>query len=334
MKGIDEDIKSNTFQPVYLLYGEESYLKKQYAQKLRKSLSQPDDTMNVSFYEGKNINPGEIIDLAETLPFFAERRLIMLENSGVFKSACEQLADYMKHITDTTCFVFVEEEVDKRSKMYKAVKNAGRVVEFPRQTKDVLTRWILSKLGREQKKITKPVLELFLEKTGDDMEYIDKELEKLFCYTLGREVISAEDVEAVCVVQTTGKIFEMVDMIAGKQQKQALELYYDLLALKEPPMRILFLIARQFQILWQVKDLKRQGYDSKFIASKAKIPEFAVRKNLAQASRFKLEQLGQAVADCVQAEEDVKTGMINDRMAVELLIVRYSHLEYNYHWQK
>ena len=228
MKGINEDIKLKTFQPAYLLYGEESYLKKQYAQKLRNALSRPDDTMNVSFYEGKNINPGQIIDLAETLPFLAERRLIMLENSGVFKSACEQLADYMKHITDTTCFVFVEEEVDKRSRMYKAVKNAGRVVEFPRQTKEVLTRWILSKLGREQKKITKPVLELFLEKTGDDMEYIDKELEKLFCYTLGREVISAEDVEAVCVVQTTRKIFEMVDMIAGKQQKQALELYYDL----------------------------------------------------------------------------------------------------------
>ena len=319
MKGIEEDIKSKTFQPAYLLYGEESYLKKQYAQKLRKALSQPDDTMNVSFYEGKNINLGEIIDLAETLPFFAERRMIMIEDSGVFKSASDELADYMKHITDTTCFVFVEEEVDKRSKMYKAVKNAGRVVEFPRQTKEVLTRWILSKLKREQKKITKSVLELFLEKTGDDMEYIDKELEKLFCYTLGREVISAEDVEAVCVVQTTGKIFEMVDMIAGKQQKRALDLYYDLLALKEPPMRILFLIARQFQILWQVKDLKRQGYDSKFIASKAKIPEFAVRKNLAQASRFK-----QAVADCVQAEEDVKTGMLNDRMAVELLIVRYS----------
>lgn len=326
MKGIEEDIKAKTFQPAYLLYGEESYLKKQYAQKLKKSLSQPDDTMNVSLYEGKNINPGEIIDLAETLPFFAERRLIMLENSGVFKNASEELAEYMKHITDTTCFVFVEEEVDKRSKMYKAVKNAGRVVEFPRQKKDVLTRWILSRLGREQKKITRSVLELFLEKTGDDMEYIDKELEKLFCYTLGREVISADDVEAVCVVQTTGKIFEMVDMIAGKQQKQALELYYDLLALKEPPMRILFLIARQFQILWQVKDLKRQGYDSKFIASKAKIPEFAVRKNLAQAGRFPMRQLRQAVADCVQAEEDVKTGKIIDRMAVELLIVRYSQM--------
>lgn len=324
MKSIDEDIKSGSFQSVYLLYGEESYLKRQYGQKLRQTLVKSDDTMNASYYEGKNVNPGEMIDLAETLPFFAERRLIFVENSGVFKASCEELADYMKHIAKTTCFVFVEDEVDKRSKMYKAVRNAGRVVEFPRQGQEILTRWILSRLKRENKKITQPVLQLFLEKTGDDMEYIDRELEKLFCYTLEREVISEEDVEAVCVGQTTGKIFEMVDKIAEKKQKQALELYYDLLALKEPPMRILFLIARQFQILLQVKDLKRQGYDNKFIASKAKIPEFAVRKNAAQAGRFKTDQLKEAVADCVQTEEDVKTGILNDRMAVELLIVRYS----------
>lgn len=324
MKSIDEDIKSGSFQSVYLLYGEESYLKRQYGQKLRQALVKSDDTMNASYYEGKNVNPGEMIDLAETLPFFAERRLIFVENSGVFKVSCEELADYMKHIAKTTCFVFVEDEVDKRSKMYKAVRNAGRVVEFPRQGQEILTRWILSRLKRENKKITQPVLQLFLEKTGDDMEYIDRELEKLFCYTLEREVISEEDVEAVCVGQTTGKIYEMVDKIAEKKQKQALELYYDLLALKEPPMRILFLIARQFQILLQVKDLKRQGYDNKFIASKAKIPEFAVRKNAAQAGRFKTDQLKEAVADCVQTEEDVKTGILNDRMAVELLIVRYS----------
>ena len=84
------------------------------------------------------------------------------------------------------------------------------------------------------------------------------------------------------------------------------------------------MIARQFQILLQVKDLKRQGYDNKQIAAKAKIPEFAVRKNFTQAGRFTFAQLREAVEDCVQAEEDVKTGSLNDRMAVELLVVKYS----------
>lgn len=324
VKSIDEDIKNGTFQKVYLLYGEETYLKKQYKNKLKQALSKPDDTMNAVFFEGKDINPGEIIDLAETMPFFADRRLIMLENSGVFKSANDELAAYMKEIAETTCFVFMEEEIDKRNKMFKAVKEAGRIVEFPRQTEAILTQWILARLKRENKKITQSVLQLFLTKTGNDMENIDRELEKLFCYTLGKEVITAEDVEAVCVTQTTGKIFDMVNAIAEKKQKQALELYYDLLALKEPPMRILFLIARQFQILLQVKELSGRGYDNKFIASKAGIPEFTVRRNQAQARSFSKEQLREAVADCVQSEEDVKTGNMNDRMAVELLIVKYS----------
>lgn len=324
MKSIDEDIKSGNFQKVYLLYGEEAYLKKQYKQKLKNALSKPDDTMNTAFFQGKDINTGAIIDLAETLPFFADRRLIMIENSSVFKSAGEELAAYMKEIAETTCFVFTEDEVDKRSRMYKAVKNAGRIVEFARQPENILVQWILGRLKKENKKITRPVLQLFLAKTGNDMENIDKELEKLLCYTLGRDIITAEDVEAVCVTQTTGKIFEMINAIAEKKQKQALELYYDLLALKEPPMRILFLIARQFQILFQVKELTRQNHDSKFIAAKAGIPEFTVRRNQAQARSFSMEQLRKAVEDCVQAEEDVKTGNMNDRMSVELLIVKYS----------
>ncbi|TGY98152.1 DNA polymerase III subunit delta [Petralouisia muris] len=321
MKSIDEDIKKGSFQPAYLLYGDESYLKRQYKQKLQQALSPSGDTMNVAYYEGKGCNLGEIIDLAETLPFLADYRLILIENSGCFKGACEELAEYMKHVAETTVFVFVEEEVDKRSKLYKAVKGAGRAVEFARQKEGLLIQWILTRLKRENKKITQPVMHLFLEKTGNDMENIDRELEKLFCYTLEKEVISAEDVEAVCTGQATGRIFEMVNCIAEGKRRQALELYYDLLALKEPPMRILFLIARQFQILLQVKELGAQGYDHKFISSKAGIPEFTVRRNLSQAGRFTPEQLKQAVLRCVQAEEDVKRGNLNDRMAVELLIV-------------
>lgn len=324
MKSIDEDIKNGTYRSVYLLYGEEAYLKKQYKNKLKQALSKPDDTMNIAFFEGKDINPGGIIDLAETLPFFAERRLIVIENSGFFKNACEELAVYMREIAETTCFVFVEDVVDKRNKMYKAVKDSGRIVEFPRQSEKVLTQWILGRLKKENKKITQTVLQLFLTKTGNDMEHIDNELEKLFCYTMEQEVITAEHVESVCVTQTTGKIFDMVNAIAEKKQRQALELYYDLLALKEPPMRILFLIARQFQILLQVKELSGHGHDNKFIASKAGIPEFTVRRNQTQARGFSNRQLREAIEDFVQSEEDVKTGNLNDRMSVELLIIKYS----------
>lgn len=324
MKTIDNDIKMGQLKNVYLLYGTEDYLKRQYRDKLKHALVEPDDTMNFSAYEGKDINPKELIDLSETLPFFKEKRMILVENSGFFKNSCDDLAEYMGQVPESTCFVFVEEEVDKRSKLFKAASRAGSAVEFETPKEDMLIRWILGRIQREGKKITQSVMQLFLSKTGSDMENIDKELEKLICYTLDKTEISAADVEAICTGQTENKIFEMIDAISAKNQKKALDLYYDLLALKEAPMRILFLIARQFQNLLLIKSMSVKGYPAVSIAKTAGMPSFAVQKNLRQAGVFKINQLKEAIEDCGQAEEDVKTGRMADQLAVELLIVKYS----------
>ena len=204
--------------------------------------------MNFTRYEGKGIEVREMIDLCETMPFFAEIRVILVENSGFFKNKCEELADYMKSLPDYIRMVFVEEEVDKRSRMYKAVKACGRITEFARQDEKSLMRWAAGILGREGRKIRTSDMELFLTKTGTDMGNIRMELEKLITYTQGRDIDTAEDIEAVCTTQTANKIFDMVRAVTERNQKRALELYYDLLTLKEPPMRILFLLAKQFQL--------------------------------------------------------------------------------------
>lgn len=324
MKTIDEDIRSGQFQRVYLLYGEEDYLKRQYKNKLKNAMADPGDSMNFSAYEGKGINPKEVIDLAETLPFFADRRVILIENSGFFKNSCEELAEYMPQVPEFTHFIFVEEEIDKRSKLYKAVKKAGRIVEFTTQTEDLLIRWVLTRIKKEGKNITGSVMQLFLSKTGSDMGNIDMELEKLLCYCMDKDVIEAEDVEAVTTEQTTNKIFEMVNAIAEHNQRKALDLYYDLLTLKEPPMRIMYLISRQFQILLNIKDMSQKGFDNNTMAKNAGVPPFAVRRNLSQAKGFTMQQLKQAIRDGVEYEEAVKTGRMNDQMAVELFLMKYS----------
>lgn len=324
MLKLKEDIKNGVFRTAYLLCGEEAYLRKMYKDRLLRALANPDDTMNVSRYEGKGINPKEIIDLAETMPFFAERRVILIENSGFFKTATEELANYLSAVPETCSIIFVEDEIDKRGKMYKAVKNLGGIAEFRIQTEEVLSRWIVQTLHKEGKKISGNHLQFLMSRTGTSMENIEKEVEKLICYTYGREIIEAEDIDAVCCGQTVNQIFKMVDAIARREQKLALELYYDLLALKEPPMRILFLVVKQFQTLLMVKSLAQKGYDNKTIATKAGIPDFTVRKNIEQAKGFSQKQLLRAVEGGTQAEEDVKTGKISDQLAVELLIIECS----------
>ena len=323
MQTINEDIKNGTFKPVYLLYGEEAFLKQSYKKKLRAAIS-GDDTMNYNYFEGKGLDVNELISLADTMPFFSERRLILIEDSGFFKTSSEALAEYLPMMPDTTCIVFVEEAVDKRNKLYKKVKDLGHIAEMKRQDSAQLARWAATILAQNGRKITPSTMNLFLERVGDDMENIRMELEKLISYTMGSEVVTAEDVKVITTVQITNKIFDMVAAITAGKTKRAMDLYEDLLTLREPPMRILFLIARQFNQMYQIKDLREQGYDSGAIAKKAGLAPFIAKKSLAQASKFEKETLRQAVEDCVETEAAVKSGRLGDRLGVELLIVKYS----------
>lgn len=321
MQTINEDIKSGQYKKVYLLYGEESFLKQSYKKKLKEAVA-GDDTMNYNYFEGKGLDVNELISLSDTMPFFSDKRLIIIENSGFFKTSSEALADYLPMIPDTTCIVFVEDAVDKRNRLFKKVKELGHAAEMKRQDSAQLARWAGTILAQNGRKITGSSMNLFLERTGDDMENIRMELEKLISYTMGSDVVTTEDMEAVTTVQVTNKIFDMVNAIVTRKTRLAMDLYEDLLTLKEPPMRILFLIARQFNQLLLVKEMTAKGTDRGTIASKLKIPPFVAGKVSAQAGAFTREQILSYVKGCVEAEEAVKTGKMNDRMAVELLITR------------
>ncbi len=321
MQTLNQDIKEKSFKKIYLLYGDEPFLVGSYKKKLREAIT-GGDTMNFNYFEGKNPDVKEIISLADTMPFFADRRLILVDGSGFFKSAQEELAAYLPQMPDTTCLVFAESEVDKRNRLYKRVKELGYAAELNKQDTAQLMRWPAGILGRDGRKISRPVMEYFLERTGDDMENIRMELEKLVCYTMGRDVITKEDVDAVGTVHVTSRVFDMVAAIVAGNTKKAMDLYEDLLTLKEPPMRILFLIARQFNQLLQIKELTAAGKDKGAMASALKVPPFAVGKLTAQARAFTRDQILSWVTLCVETEEAVKTGRLSDRLAVELLIAR------------
>ena len=321
METLNQHMKEHTFKRVYLLYGEEQFLVNNYKKRLREAIA-GDDTMNFNSFQGKNPDVREIISLADTMPFFAERRLILIDESGFFKGAPEELVAYLPQIPDTTCMVFCETEVDKRNRLYKKVKEIGYAAELNRQDAARLMQWAAGILARDGRKITRQVMEYFLERTGDDMENIKSELEKLICYTMGREVITKEDVDAVGTVHVTNRIFEMVSAIVSRNTKKAMDLSVYILTLWEPPRLFIFLFATHFNQFLLVMELALKGNDRGSIASKIKVPPFVASKLIAQAKAFTGEQILSYVKQCVEYEEAVKTGKLTDRMAVELLIVQ------------
>lgn len=319
---INQQIKDGSFERIYLLYGQEDYLKRQYMKKLKTALINKEDNMNYRCFKGANINFSEVIDLSETMPFFTDRRLIVIEDSGVFKTPKEQLVNYIEHVPATTNFIFVENEVDKRSRMFKKVKEIGYACELERQTEDTLIKWVNGLVAAEHKTMAKETVKLFLLKAGFSMENISKELEKLLCYTLDKKNITNDDVEAICTAEITGKIFEMIDAMSTKNKKKLFSLYFDLISVKEPPMRIIYMLVRQFNLMLQVKELLQRGYGQEIIKDKTKLHSFIVSKMISQLKGFSMEDIKISLNELLEIEEMIKTGRLIDKVGVELFLAK------------
>ena len=323
MKVITKDIQNHQFKPVYLLSGEETYLTRQFCERLAEAIA-GDDSMNVNRFQEKNPDIREIISLADTMPFFAESRLIIIENSGFFKRDSSELADYLSQMPESTHIIFREDEIDKRNRLFKKVKELGYFAEMKRQTEAELERWILTILKKEQINLTRSTMNYLLETIGTDMNVIRNELDKLIAYLGDKKVLEPADIDKICSRQISGQIFEMIDAMSSKNRKKAFQLYYDLIALKEPPMRILFLITRQYLQLYQIKEMQKQGLSGQALTAASGLSSYAIRKVSQRASRFSSEELKHCIEECAQMDEQIKTGLIRDSIAVELLITAFS----------
>lgn len=323
MKIIKEHIKLGKFKPVYLLFGSEDYLKKLYRDKLTTAIIGDKSSMNYSYYEGNDLNLVPITEVVNTLPFFNDKRLVVIENSKLFKNQNDFNA-VLKEMPDSTIVVFVETEVDKRNKLYKFVKDNGTISEMNGLDEANLKLFVVSLLEQAGKKITANTVSYFLDKTGSDMVNIQNEVEKLIGYTGNRDLVTTEDIDGVVTTQITGKIFQMIDAIGSKDQKTALDLYYDLLSVREKPMSIMFLIIRHFNILLQVKSLTTKGLDKSDIAGKVGIPPFTVNKYQVQGRNFTSKGLVFAIEYATDIEEKVKSGLMVDQIGVEILIIKAS----------
>lgn len=321
MKRIKNDIDNKTFGRVYLLYGPESYLRLHYTKRLCDAIVPETDTMNRLNLDGDKVRESEVIDFAETLPFFADHRLIRIKDSGLLKSGAELLPDYMKNIPDHAVIVFSETEVDKRSRLFKAIKNAGYISEFAEQKEAALMKWGAGLLGKSGLRISANNMRYLLSRTGPDMSHLSLEIDKLVNYCHGRTVVERDDIEAVTGTQIESHIFDMIEAVTTGNQKKALDLYADLLALKEPPMRILYLIGRQYNQLLIIKELLAEGNSPPLIAQKSGIHPYAVQKLSGITRKFSRNDLQKSVNACVAMEEAVKTGQIGDRLSVELILL-------------
>jgi DNA polymerase-3 subunit delta len=249
----------------------------------------------------------------------------------------QALAEFLPKIPESSVVLFTEQpdekkpggekgkaSVDKRGRLFKAVGKCGLAVEFSVPDERMLRRWVMGRLGAEKIRITDQTLDTFLAMTGSDMSHISMETEKLISYAGQGGVIRTEDVEALTSEILEGKIFRMLDLIVQHERGAALELYHDLLALKEPPARIFILLMRQFDRLLLVRSILDRGGSVGSVMEESGLIRWQAEKAMRQARGFQTDSLRLIVEMCADLQERAQSGRIDMRLALEMMIIRTS----------
>lgn len=346
-------LKRGVISPVYLFYGEETYLKDQAVARFKEFYIQGGESdLNVDLIEGETAVPADIVARAETLPFFADKRLVVVKNPTFFKAskrAIEEAAegvvetkaagkeapllDYLKNPLASTCLIFTTgEPVDKRKRLFQAIKKNGRALDFTFLSRGELSRWLAQKAGAGGRKFAAGAGDALLDAAGPSLQKLVMELGKLFNYTAGREVITPEDVRKLCPPKTEENIFAIMDAVGNRRCGEALTGIREMLAAKEPPLKILSMIARQFRLLLQVHDLLGRGCPPRDIPAKLNIHPFVAQKVLAQCKNFNLTILIGAIEALSEVDVALKTGRQEFYPAAETFLLKlcaggkiYSH---------
>ena len=324
MKKINDDIKNNNFEQFYLLYGPEDYLKNQYRDRLVDAMVDRADNMNYSVYEGRKIDVRGLLDMGETLPFFSDNRVIVVENSGFFKKTPEDFEKRMEAFPESTHIIFVESEVDGRNRLYGWFKKNGYKTEMKTPKEGELRKWVGMLCKEEGKQIYENAVEYFFGAVGLDMLLIKNELEKIFSYVGDRNEITVEDIRQICVNEAEDTMFAMLDAIGSRNRSEALDLYRSLLELKVQPYVIMSRLIFHIKNLLEISELITEGKNYDEIAGIVKVPKWTLNKYKSQIRENSGRSFVRMLERCAATDEDIKTGRVKDVVGVELLIVEFS----------
>ena len=323
MKRIEQDIRTGEYKPIYLVWGPEDFLRQKIKESFRKALAGADD-LNYTYREGPAVDEDEIRILAGTVPFLAEKRLILLENTGWAKKGGAGLIADLDTFPDSTVLVFIEREADEKSPLFKAARERGICVACQPPSAADLERSMKKSLEQEGYQISQDALELFLVRCGGDMNRMAGEKEKLLAYTMETRKIRREDVAVITHQSVSDRIFDMVDAMATGRPQTAFRLYEDLKALKEPNERIMSMITSQVGRLFVLRELDEKGLGLKEIQAATNYNYYAVKNSLPRCRSLSSREWEKKWRGCLAYYTAARTGRMDETLAVEMALIEVS----------
>ncbi len=341
-KDMLKDIKNNELKNVYLLYGNEMYLKDYIISSIKKKyIDEAFETLNMIYIDGKEASTELIINACETLPFMSDKKVVVVEDLPIFISKKEvnnldeeELCKYLGKLNASTCLLFIvnEAKIDNRKKATKIIKQKGEVAQLVKLKDIELNKWTQSIFSKRNKKISNPDIQYFLHQVGyydsnsnRTLYDLENEINKICSYLGEREKVEKEDIEKGVVKSLHNNVFALVDSMGEGRADEALSIFNDMILENEPVQLIFHMIIRQFRMLILTKLYGEKGYSQGDISQKIGAPTFAVKKLISQTRNYSLADLNIILEKALDVDRAIKTGKMEWKLAVEMFISEISN---------
>ena len=320
---------------LHLLYGENDLQREEaLAEVIRESGLTPDlRVLNVEVLEAPT-TAAALRQACSAIPFLGDARIVIArellsQTKGPMTKEIDEIAAYLPDLPPSTILIFCESKAlgAKNPVLAQAKKLNANIQVFAAPSAKDLARWIVERTKMHRGVIDSNAAALLAQNIGPNLRMLDQEIRKLMLYCGENKPITVEDVKVMApYIQSADVIFAMVDAIGQRNPRSAATYLHRLLAVGEHPLAIFGMIARQFRLLIQVRQLADRHMSEPDIAARLKLHPFVTGKIRAQAQRFTPEQLRAAYQLLVDSDLAIKRGLLEAEAALDLLIVQLTRL--------
>ena len=338
-KDIINSIKNEEFKNMYLFYGREYYLIENAIKVFKGTLNDAMIDFNLDVIDGKETTIDQVISSIETLPFMDEKKIVIIKDFELLKGKKKNFTEsdekyfieHLENIPETTVVVFaVYGDVDKRKTLVKKIDKCGIVFNCDKLADMDLFKWVKKKFESHSVIIDNPQVMYFIDQEGyrdksseKTLSDLENEINKISSFVGKENKVTNNVIDKLSQKKVENDIFKLIDYIGEKKSSSAMRILNDMTQEGESVLGIFAMIAKQFKVVMQVRQLQTQGYTSKNISEKLKIHPFVAGKALKQSNNFSDETIIDMLNYILESDYKIKNGLIRDTLAVEMLVGKY-----------
>lgn len=328
---------SEKLLPVYILFGEDGWLKKNYTDKITKKITEPDDVFNFAKF-GADCSLQEVYDFAMQMPMMADKKCVILSDydfEHCSKSDFDRLEELLSDIPDTSVLILLFDTVDidsKKSAKFKklvsaAEKSGGIAVKLDHRRLPELIKMLSDGAQKRGCKIDSSVAKYLIETAGDDINTLKNELDKL-CAFVGQGIIDKKTVDSVSVKTVESSVYNLSKYIFECNITEALSVLDELFFMRIEPMVILHTISSVYVDMYRVYASKKNGGKISDISSAFgyKNREFILHKASQNLKKFDFGKLKLSLDTLIQADSSLKSFGADSKLILEQLVIRLIYI--------